>query len=228
MDETSYALNQTSAFWRNFYVTHSLRNNASPFAQWCLEHHLSAASSILELGCGDGRDSFAFINSGLPVLALDACKVAIDDNKAHQCMQTLPAEGQFLEVDFLHLDTLAERAKNSLECVNTVYSRFVLHAIPETLEDKILDFCHRILPVGGRMMHEFRTIRDPLMQQGVVLSPTERLTDHYRRFLDPDVFRAKLAERGWGDVFFVEQSGLAKFRDDDPIVARIVVKKLGR
>jgi len=225
MNISTDALQQTSQFWREFYAKHSLRHDPSPFAQWCLEYQLKPDSRLLELGCGNGRDSFTFLHHGLPVIAVDGCEVAIEDNLAHYNERAPKAEGGFYTLNFAELEKLEVLAGKQLQQVNTIYTRFVLHAIPETLEDVLLAFAARILPTGGRMLHEFRTIRDPLMQKGEILSSNERLTDHYRRFLDPDAFRTKLAKTGWKEVFFVEAQGLATFGTDDPVVARIVVEK---
>ena len=217
------ALTQTAAYWHNYYTRHNQIHEPSPFARWCLEHPLPSGSHILDLGCGNGRDSFAFLHHGLPVLAVDGCKVVISDNAARYSARKFEAHGHFLALDFSELDRLGP---DDLAGVNLVYSRFVLHDIPEALEDELLDFCQRILPPGGRMLHEFRTLRDPMMQRGKILSAKERFTDHYRRFLDPDIFRSKLAARGWQELFFVESNGLAPLGNDDPFVARVVAEKL--
>ena len=213
-------LAQNNEFWKAFYAKRDLRHTPSPFAQWCLENFLPDTSNILELGCGNGRDSFAFLHHNLPVIALDACDLAIADNIEHQKTLALAVQGDFLTLDFSKLDTLTSHS------INTIYTRFVLHAIPENLEDTILDYATEKLPAGGRMLHEFRTIRDPLMQEGEALSETERLTTHYRRFLNPDVIREKLTTRGWKELFFVESNELAVFGNENPVVARIVVEKL--
>jgi SAM-dependent methyltransferase len=226
MTKTSDALAQTEDFWRHFYAHHSLRHDPSPFARWCLENHLKSDDRIFELGCGNGRDSFAFLHHGLPVLAIDGCDVAIADNVAHYIERDPQAVGYFHALNFSDLWRLTEIVPDVLLKINTVYTRFVLHAIPEVLEDHLLDFCQHILPIGGRMLHEFRTIHDSLMQRGIVLSSNERLTDHYRRFIDPDAFRAKLKSRGWQETYFDEDQGLATFGVDDPMVARIIVEKI--
>ena len=219
-------LNETSDFWRDFYRSHNLRNDPSPFAKWCLESHLSRKNVILELGCGNGRDTFAFLHHGLPVIAVDGCEVAIAENIEHYSERSPHAKGHFIALNFAEIRKLHQLAPESISRVDTVYTRFVLHAVPEPLEDEILAFSYDLLPPGGMMLHEFRTIRDPLMQQGEVLSANERLTSHYRRFIDPDIFREKLSKQGWKEKFFIESNGLATFGDDDPVVARIVVEKL--
>ena len=65
-----------------------------------------------------------------------------------------------------------------------------------------------------------------MMQRGEKLSANEQFSDHYRRFLDPDTFRAKIAARGWQELFFIESNGLAPLGNDDPFVARVVAEKL--
>lgn len=226
---TNAALEKTQDFWRQFYArsmeSGTLRHTPSPFAQWCLQTQLQPGSHILELGCGNGRDSFAFLQHGLQVIAVDGCEVAIADNQSHNATLNLNDTGSFHALNFADLEQLSNLAGSALEHVNTLYTRFVLHAIPEPLEDALLTLAARILPPGGRMLHEFRTIHDPLMQKGQVISASERLTDHYRRFLDADAFREKLANAGWREVFFVEAQGLATFNNDDPVVARIVLEK---
>lgn len=220
--ETTQSLTQTAAFWEAFYTRNGLVRAPSPFALWCLdEGYLSQTDHLLELGCGNGRDTFAFMEQGIQVLAVDACHAAI----AHNATLLDNAQwGQFSQMDLCDIASLAKR-ESATPPVQAVYSRFVMHAIPESTEDIVLNFCTEYLPQGSLMLHEFRTTRDPLMQQGEVLSSTERLTDHYRRFIDAQAFRKKLHARGWQEKFFIESDGLAKFKDENPVVCRIVVEK---
>lgn len=226
---TDAVLAQTQDFWRGFYArtvaSGQLRHTPSPFAQWCLQTQFKPGTRILELGCGNGRDSFAFLHHGLPTVAVDGCEMAIADNRRHyqQHADENKAAGEFHALNFIRLEQLGALTNGEQEQVNTLYTRFVLHAIPEVLEDTILTWATEHLPQGTQMWHEFRTLRDPMMREGEHLSANERLTDHYRRYLDPDVFRAKLKALGWEEVFFVEADGLAKFGEQDPVVARVGV-----
>ncbi len=217
----------SGAFWQAFYARHTLRHEASPFAKWCLSHYLSPEHRLLELGCGNGRDSFTFLKSGIGVLAVDGCEVAISDNRSR--LSAIPGETDalFVKQDLSQIEQLRGACRAWFEPprkINAIYSRFFLHAIPAEAEKNILAFCKKHLPTGGIMLHEFRTTRDPLMQKGRALSANERWTDHYRRFIDASHFRAQLTAQGWEILHFVESDGLAVFGDEDPVVARIVAR----
>ncbi|SEQ51448.1 Methyltransferase domain-containing protein [Ectothiorhodospira magna] len=220
---------QTSAFWQHFYTTHALRHEPSPFARWCMQHHLTSGQRMLELGCGNGRDTFAFAGHGLALLAIDGCEVAIRNNIAFE--RSRQREGQsprFQALDVKQINTLPALHPvwfDGEDRVNVVYSRFFLHAIPEVLEDQLLAFAGQYLPQNGLMLHEFRTTQDPLMQLGEVLSPTERWTDHYRRFIDTAAFCQKVKRLGWKEIHFEERNGLARFGAEDPVVARVVLQR---
>ena len=213
-------------FWSNFYSQNSLRHDPSPFAVWCLENHFQVSNRVLELGCGNARDTLAFLHKGLSVVAIDGCEVAVKDNIEHLVEAKPKGIGEFFSINFSDIARLREICPKSLRSINTIYSRFVLHAIPEEIEDVLLNFCASILPKGGKMFHEFRTIHDPLMLKGKVISANERLTDHYRRFIDVDTIRKKLIGYGFQESYFIEDRGLAKFGNDDPVVARIVHEKI--
>ena len=52
----------------------------SKFALICFEKFVKhKVQKILELGCGQGRDSLFFASKGLEVYAIDSSKVAIED-----------------------------------------------------------------------------------------------------------------------------------------------------
>lgn len=215
----------TSLFWKDFYKKNQLCTQASPFATWCMKQFFYSGDRVLEFGCGNGRDSFYFLQHGLSVIAIDGCQEAILRNISSHSNETFTGACKFINENFLNIENYFLTNKEVFTNMNKIYSRFVLHAIPEEVENIILSFCFNILPKGGRMFHEFRTTQDPLMQKGKVLSDNERFTDHYRRFIATDTFRQKVAESGWKEIFFIENSGLAVFKNDDPVVARIILEK---
>lgn len=220
------AIEKTQQFWSDFYRLKKIKNEPSPFALWCFEKNLfDNARCILELGCGNARDTFFMLHKNISIVAIDGCSTAIQKNIDMLKNQNISVPCEFYAANFENLTDVFNKSK-LIHGVDVVYTRFVLHAITEDIEDKVFEFCKQILPIGGKMFHEFRTIRDPLMKQGEMLSEFERLTDHYRRFINPEFFRAKLKSAGWEELFFVESNGLATFENDDPVVARIIVEKI--
>jgi ubiquinone/menaquinone biosynthesis C-methylase UbiE len=213
------ALNRTKDFWDSFYTKKRTQKITypSPFALWTIDGYLGKDDIVLEIGCGDGRDSFVLVENVKRVVAIDGCKVAISNNK--QRIEASSKNISFIAMDFANIDQLDIK-------YNICYSRFVLHAIPEPLEDRVLKHIYNALPKGGKMIHEFRTNHDKLMQKGELLSSNERLTDHYRRFIDTTSFRKKLFKLGFKELYFIESNGLALYKDENPVVARIVVEKL--
>jgi bifunctional enzyme CysN/CysC len=60
---------------------------------------------------------------------------------------------------------------------------------------------------------------------GEVISPTERIHGHYRRFIVKDDLLERLRSRGFVIESEVESNGLATHGNDDPVVIRIVGRK---
>lgn len=227
-DKEDSVFQENMEFWSEFYSRQNLRHEPSPFAVWCLDNHLRGVTRMLELGCGNGRDSFTFLSNNIEVLAIDGCELVVNDNKKYLEDLSKKAVGDFVAHDLGDVTTLPKNNKKwfgNESGVSAIYSRFFLHAVPEEIENSVLGFCFDQLPPGGLMMHEFRTSHDPLSNKGQHLSDTERWTDHYRRFINADNFRNKLIKQGWEEVYFKEDKGLAPFGEEDPIVARIVMRK---
>ena len=67
-----------------------------------------------------------------------------------------------------------------------------LHAINETSENIFLKNISKNFQNDTLIALEFRTIKDVLMKKGKKISKYERITDHYRRFIDPNNFQNKL------------------------------------
>ena len=58
-----------------------------------------------------------------------------------------------------------------------------------------------------------------------MISKTERIFGHYRRFIIADELTQKLRDAGFEITEFTERAGLAKLGDDDPVVIRLVATK---
>ena len=64
------------------------------------------------------------------------------------------------------------------------------------------------------------------MKKGKKISKYERITDHYRRFIDPKKFEKKLRNLKFGILYKKFGINLSKTANENPHLCRIVFTKL--
>jgi bifunctional enzyme CysN/CysC len=198
------------AHWENYYLLTTAPESPSDFAKYT-QKSISKGSTIIEVGCGNGRDARYFHQLGLSVTAIDPSETAIT-----KCAQESSTEISFFT------GTLKEfKFANPNSKFDAVYSRFSLHAMTEIEEMEFLDNSSLILNKDGIILIECRSINDPLARKGEILSPTERVFGHYRRFIIMDELISKLINLGFLIKTAVESNGLARYLDEDPVVIRV-------
>jgi len=230
------------SYWDRFY-SHNEHIPTTPttFAQLVLpwiESNLSTCS-LVELGCGNGRDALWFAARGVQrVVALDLShasiarlQAAIDQSHSHSDSGAsnagLADHVTFVEADFSNLPTNVQEPPLSIPSVTMVYSRFTLHAIDAQAQARALRWSWNALSKGGLLAIEVRSVLGSLYGKG---TPVEGERDafvhgHYRRFLRHDEILAELREIGFDVAYEDERSGVAVFGDDDPVVLRIIARK---
>jgi hypothetical protein len=108
---------------------------------------------------------------------------------------------------------------------DVAYSRFCLHAMTEAEEIDTLEAVHRTLLPGARFYIECRSINDPLARKGEVISATERIHGHYRRFIVLDELKARLNEAGFVVDWAEEAANVAAVVGDNPVVIRLAASR---
>ncbi|HET8744039.1 MAG TPA: adenylyl-sulfate kinase [Ramlibacter sp.] len=206
-----------AGYWDSYYGKRRAPIHPSAFALFCEANFFGTHSRVLEFGCGNGRDAFHF-SKRHRVTAIDRSAVAIEANRRRA------ADEGILSIDFIQ-GTFGDAIPGLPEAVDAVYGRFVLHAMTEEEEVRALKCAARLLPPGGRLLLEFRTDKDRLMNEGVAVGANERVTDHYRRFINFDQFCRGLERFGFSIDFRLERDGLAKYGDDDPTVGRVIATR---
>ena len=196
--------------WNEYYKKDNIPSYPSPFAEY-VANKLSNQQTILEVGCGNGRDAKFLASQGHLVTGLDRSSEAIE-----LCKKLYSVES--LEFFF---GTITDIAKISKKKYDLIYSRFVIHAMSLNEEIKTLDMSHKLLNKNGQFFVECRSINDPLSRKGDILSNTERIEGHYRRFIILEEFKQRLVKVGFKIIKTIENNGLAKFGKDDPVVIRI-------
>jgi len=199
-------------FWDKYYAKTRGIETPSDFAIYVSEF-IKKGETILELGCGNGRDSFYFAKKGFQVFAVDQSNIIINRIKKKNINPI------FICKDIQHLE------KNFKFRIDHCYARFFLHALNENEEDKVIESVASILPKDGLFFSENRSVKSDLYGKGEVISKDIFSTDHKRRFIRKNNLSQKLEENGFKINTIIEKKGLAVHQGDDPVVIRICAKK---
>ena len=200
------------AYWDQYYSTlpDVTRPLPSQFAVF-VAGELQSPHRVVELGCGNGRDSLLFASHGHRVIGVDVSDPAI--NHCARLAETLGQTADFLTSSIDDPD-LVGRIPTS-EGPTAIYARFFLHAITEEEEHSFFRCANTLTKVGDVMAVEYRTVRD--------LSQVKSTVSHYRRFMDPVAFALAAVHHGFHVRYAVEGFGYAKYLQDDAYVARCVL-----
>ncbi len=210
-----------NAYWNAYYAKKDVPANPSSFAQSILPS-IDTTKALLELGCGNGRDSFYFARNNIQTIGTDLSKQAVEQNASldHENVSfqvadfTALTNGQFAEYN-----------------IGNIYSRFTLHSVDLESYYRTLDWCADIsnLPHGGLLFLEARTVNDPLCSkdQGTkVGNDNEYVTTHYRRFADIKDVMDDLKTRGFELIHASENYTDSWYKDDHACVYRITARKV--
>ena len=200
------------SYWNKFYSKKLGVQEPSSFAVYALKM-MSDGDSILELGCGNGRDSFFFADNGIQVFALDQSKIVINQIKKENI------NPRFICKDILSVEEYFPYK------IDHGYARFVLHALNQTEADKAIKIMGRMLPPSGIFFSESRSVKSSLYGTGQALGQDVYETDHKRRFIHKNDLIHQLESNGFTIENAIESNGLAIYKDDDPVVIRITARK---
>lgn len=203
-------------YWNTYYKTKKKQITVpSQFAAFAIQEFGNQEDTIIiDLGCGDGRDSYFFSSHGFQTIGIDGSLEAINN-----CKQNFNHD----LLDFFCYDieeqSLYEKIKEIITSQNkklVFYSRFFLHAINDNQQNILLNNLKNIMPKDSLCFFEFRTNRDEF-QEKITLN-------HYRRYLSPMDFTVEVTRIGFDILYFVEGFGYAKYRKDDAHIARFILK----
>ena len=201
-------------YWSDFYSNNtSLAKNPSPFAEYLLSNSIiKKGDCLIELGCGNGRDSMFFAKNNISVTAIDQCK---NTTSILNKLENIESYSH----DFTNLPVFEKK-------LDVVYSRFTLHAINEKGEANTLKWAFENLVKGGLLCVEVRTLKDPIFGKGIDKGNNIWFyNNHHRRFVNSQKLKDNLVEMGFKIEFFKEKNGFAKYKDNDPVLLRAIVRK---
>ena len=194
-------------YWDEYYIKGNAPSFPSPFAKH-VANKLNTQQNILEIGCGNGRDSKFFSSKGHHVTGLDRSGTAIE-----LCKNLYSDES----IEFF-FGTITNIAKTHKKKYDLIYSRFVIHTMSLKEEIEMLTTSYKLLNKDAQFFIECRSINDPLSRIGEILSHTERVEGHYRRFIILEEFKLRLVEAGFEVTETIESNGLARLGEENPVV----------
>lgn len=204
-------------YWDKFYKDHSNRSdisNCSTFASFCCDNIFNKTpKTIVDLGCGNARDAKHFSKNHLVY--------GVDQSISQQVLDANTSSSlKLIEQDFVYGEY------NFSESIDVFYSRFTIHSITEDDQEELLPKVYNSLDAGRLFCIEVRTTKDPKFGVGKHICDTTYFNDgHTRRFIDSQEFLKEVLTLGFKLKYFNEQDDLSVYKDDNPVLMRIILEK---
>lgn len=213
--------NRDEDYWNKYYANRTeiseLEEAPSLFASDMLQRYMECGKNLVELGCGNGRDSLYFAKNGLNVTGIDASQIAIGKLRENHSMDHCV----FICDDFVSVESIYQIQ------YDYCYSRFTLHAINERQETQILKKAYDMLKENGYLFIEARSIKDKKYGVGQAVEKNAFICDgHYRRFIDLKELLPKLRDIGFTIIESAESDQFAPLKGDNAICIRVVARKV--
>ena len=202
-------------FWREFYGKFGDRvpRKRTTFAAWVADRE--PAGTLVDVGCGNGRDSWFFAARGFDVTGLTLLPRLATKHPASRRQEAAP------DIEQCNLDSLRQTLATGARLARlpgdkVVYGRFVLNNLTDAGRANFWRLTAMTLSGGGRCYLEFRTLQDRAL-------PKE-FGPHFRRHLHPDRVVAEAAARGGRVVHREAGRGLSPLGAEDPHLCRLILE----
>lgn len=180
-------------YWIEYYKKEITPLEPSKFAI-DIVNNFEKGKHLLELGCGNGRDSVFFGKRGINVLAIDQASSAINKLNEHNYENVIFAADNFVNSSLLED-----------EAFDYVYSRFVLHSITDEEQKIVLRNSYRALKSKGLLCIEVRSVKDDIYGLGEEIGHNKYVYNgHSRRFIVMKELISELEEIGFKVIFSIE------------------------
>ncbi|MGJ9411318.1 methyltransferase domain-containing protein [Aeromicrobium sp. CF4.19] len=209
-----------SVYWANFYARNEFTSGSTFFE--AIDARRDIPSTVLDIGSGDGRDSFAFAKAGRLAVGIDRSLVGVEHATRRADRAGLGDRLSFRACDVTDLASLQELIEGARAQAGggalLFYMRFFLHSIPKDAQEGLMETLAACARRGDFLAAEFRTEADK--------AKNKTYGDHYRRFQNGPEFGRLLGQR-YGFVVLEQQegTGLSIYKDEDPALYRVVARK---
>lgn len=170
---------KNSDYWKNKWLSR-LQEPANNFAVRAYRQTKSKRlETLLDIGCGDGRDSVYFFNKGLKVTAVDFSISGIKKLKL-----------QNPKINSILSDIRKVKFKENY--FDVIYAHLSLHYFDDKTTDKIFNNLHHILKKNGLLFVKCKSIDDALFGKGQKIGENIYKKGHTRHFFSKEYMAEKL------------------------------------
>jgi SAM-dependent methyltransferase len=171
--------------------------------------------SLVDVGCGNGRDTRYFAELGFDVMGFDLLPRVSKPTLAAMRDTAAPPVDDLNLASVRQTLALGARLAHGAEPV-TVYARFLLHTLSTTDRLNFWRLASMASRSGGRVYVEFRTEQDRRLPKA--------FGEHFRQFLNPASMASEAAAQGLRVVDEVQGRGLAPLENEDPHLCRMTLE----
>lgn len=189
-------------YWKKFYKAIKCEQEPSNFARSIQEIAGKEKWFLFDLGSGNGRDSVFFAENGHTVISVDP------NNKPYKKNENL--FHWKMDIDYFNRKLKKTNMCNK-DMTTVFYSRFFIHAINK---EQTIELIRSMRP-KTYFIAEFRIEGDE----------PKIYTDHKRTLWNPKEFAELFNNDQWERCTVQTGTGFAKYKDEDPLVMRIIAKR---
>src|SRR3989344_5675814 len=141
---------------------------------------------LLDLGCGDGRDSIYFAKKGLNVTSVDFSESGI--KKLNEKIKRLGIKN----INAVRADIKKINFKDN--SFDIIYAHLSLHYFDDKTTGKIFNNLYNILNFGGLIFIKCKSTEDSLCGQGEKVGEDMYFKNHLHHFFSKDYMKEKLGK----------------------------------
>jgi len=143
--------------------------------------YLSPDMSLLDIGCGDGRDSLFFAQHDIHVTAIDFSEEAV------KRLTTLNPDIDAHVMDILSMNFPDEN-------FDAIYAHLSIHYFDDATTDKVIANIYRMLKPEGFFFVKCKSPDDPLYGQGEEIAKDMYRKEYDRHFFSVEYMAEKLKD----------------------------------
>jgi SAM-dependent methyltransferase len=177
-------------YWEKFYRKFD-EKNPSNFAKFCSKY-ITKNDWVLDIGCGNGRDSYFLGKHAELVLGVDYATEPKDNKRV-----------LFTKID------IKDFSNYDFSCFDIVYTRFFLNSISNKKVEELVKWTR------GLFLIECRAKGDK----------PKLFPKHKRNLIDGEWLLKLLIDNGFEILYYKKGHGMSVYKNEDPLLIRVVAKK---